>query len=359
MIPVTQTYLPPMDDYLHFLRGIWESRHVTNHGPLVSELESKIKEYLGVRHFFFVNNGTTALQIAIKALDLKEEVITSPFSYVAATSSLVWEGVKPVFADVSEDTLTLSPDCIQNQIGEKTSGILATHVYGNPCEVDAIKELASRHKLKVIYDAAHAFGVKYNNTSILNYGDISILSFHATKLFHTIEGGGIVTSDDMLAEKIAYMRNFGHNGPEEFLGIGINGKASEFQAAMGLCILPQVDFLIEQRKLICERYIELLKGLPVKLLALQKNTTKYNYAYFPVFFESEKTLFKVREALSLQEINTRRYFYPSLNKLNYVEDNIPGSFAENAAKRVLCLPLFPELPMQVVERVSKIIKSAL
>jgi dTDP-4-amino-4,6-dideoxygalactose transaminase len=325
----------------------------------VLELERQIRDYLGVKHFFFVTNGTIALQIAIKALGLKDEVITTPFSYVATTSSLVWEGAKPIFADIQEDTLTISPHCIVEKISDKTSGILATHVYGNPCDVEAISQIAAEHKLKVIYDAAHAFGVKYKNTSLLSFGDISTLSFHATKLFHTIEGGGIVTNDDDLASKIAYMRNFGHDGPERFFGLGINGKGSEFQAAMGLCILPEVDNLIEKRKAICHHYSALLAGLPIQQIVIQKYTSKYNYAYFPVIFESEEVLIRVKEALSQQQYNTRRYFYPALNKLNYVIDNIPNSIAENVARRILCLPLYPELSMQHVETITEIIKSTL
>lgn len=359
MIHVTKSYLPNLEDYVKYLEGIWERGHLTNHGPLVLELESKIKDYLGVKHFFFVNNGTIALQIAIKALGLKDEVITTPFSYVATTSSLAWEGCKPVFADVNKGSLTILPEDIESKITEKTSGILATHVYGNPCNVEEIGRISAKYNLKVIYDAAHAFGVNYKNTSVLNFGDISTLSFHATKLFHTIEGGGIITSDDELAHKIAYMRNFGHDGPEKFFGLGINGKSSEFQAAMGLCVLPKIEFLIERRKEISERYKSMLGYSSIDYVKIQENTTKYNYAYFPVLFKTETDLKKVMKALSLEQINARRYFYPVLNSLNYVENNLPDSFAEDASKRVLCLPLYPDLSMQDVDRISGIIKSSL
>lgn len=359
MIHVTKSYLPDLEDYVKYLEGIWERGHLTNHGPLVLELESKIKDYLGVKHFFFVNNGTIALQIAIKALGLKDEVITTPFSYVATTSSLAWEGCKPVFADVDKGSLTILPEDLESKITEKTSGILATHVYGNPCNVEEVARIAKKHDLKVIYDAAHAFGVNYKNTSVLNYGDISTLSFHATKLFHTIEGGGIITSDDELAHKIAYMRNFGHDGPEKFFGLGINGKSSEFQAAMGLCVLPKIEIIIEKRKEISERYKSMLRDLPIDYLTIQENTTQYNYAYFPVLFKSESDLKKVMEALSLEQVSARRYFYPVLNSLNYVENNIPDSYAEDASKRVLCLPLYPDLSMKDVDRISGIIKASL
>ena len=359
MINVTKSYLPALEEYVKYLEGIWERGHLTNHGPLVLELEQKIKDYLGVKHFFFVNNGTIALQIAIKALGLKDDVITTPFSYVATTSSLVWESCNPIYADIDERTLTISAHEIETKITDQTSGILATHVYGNPCDVEAIEKIAYKHKLKVIYDAAHAFGVNYKDSSVLNYGDISTLSFHATKLFHTIEGGGIVTSDNELARKISYMRNFGHDGPENFFGVGINGKSSEFQAAMGLCNLPQVEKIINAKKDICSLYKELLNGLPIDYLAIKNGTTKYNYSYFPVLFESEEALLKVMEALSKNDINARRYFYPSLNTLNFVKNNIGNSIAAQKSKRVLCLPLAFDLSTEDVKNIANLIRSTI
>ncbi|MBX7203769.1 MAG: DegT/DnrJ/EryC1/StrS family aminotransferase, partial [Bacteroidia bacterium] len=299
MIPVTRSFLPPLDEYTKYLEGIWERGHLTNHGPLVLELEAKLKSLLGVKHFFFVTNGTVALQVAIRAANLEGEVITTPFSYVATTSSLVWERCKPVFADIDPETFTISPGAVRAVITENTTGILATHVYGNPCHVEAIEAIAREHGLKVIYDAAHAFGVAYKGTSVLNYGDISTLSFHATKLFHTIEGGAIITNDDDLAHRIAYMRNFGHNGPEAFFGMGINGKASEFQAAMGLCVLPYLGEIMASRKQICMHYDSLLSGLSqVRKLQLTEGTTQYNYAYYPVVFPDEAILLKVKQALA-------------------------------------------------------------
>ncbi len=349
MINVTKTYLPPLEEYTAYLEGIWERVHVTNHGPLVLDLEKRLKEYLGVKHLFFVNNGTIALQIAIKAAGLTGEVITTPFSYVATTSSLVWENCKPVFVDIDPDTLCLDPTLIEAAITANTTAILATHVYGNPCNVEAISEIAVKYNLKVIYDAAHAFGVKYKGTSVLNYGNISTLSFHATKLFHTGEGGAIITNDDELAHKISYMRNFGHNGPEDFFGVGINGKSSELHAAMGLCVLPKIDTLILKRKEISEQYDKLLvKGSLVRP-ALFKDT-EYNYAYYPIVFPSEDELLAVKEKLNQNSIFPRRYFYPSLNSLNYVS-YVELPVSEDISKRVLCLPLFSELTLSEINTI--------
>ncbi len=233
MINVTQTFLPPIEEYVEYLQQIWDSRWLTNRGRLIQELEVKLKDYLGIENLLIVNNGTIALQIAIKALNLKGEIITTPFSYVATVSSIVWENCEPVFVDIDKDYLTIDETKIEAAITDKTSAILATHVYGNPCNVEAIQAIAEKHNLKVIYDAAHCFGVKYKGESILNWGDVSTLSFHATKLFHTGEGGGIVCNDEQLAHKIFYHHNFGHNGPEEFFGLGVNAKLSELNAARG------------------------------------------------------------------------------------------------------------------------------
>lgn len=350
-INVTKTYLPPLEEYTAYLQGIWERGHLTNHGPLLQELEEKLKNYLGVKHLFVVNNGTIALQIAIKALELKNEIITTPFSYVATTSSIAWENCTPIFADIDPITLCINPDEIKKKITPSTTGILATHVYGIPCNVEAIRAIAEQNNLKVIYDAAHAFGVSYKGTSVLNYGDISTLSFHATKLFHTIEGGAIITNDDELAHKISYMRNFGHNGPEVFFGVGINGKTSEFNAAMGLCILPKVPELIEARKRISKWYDELLKNTLLEKPQLPEGTT-YNYAYYPVLFKSEEQLLEARKKLNDNLIFPRRYFYPSLNTLNYV-GNQDAPVSESVSKRVLCLPAYFDLAEDDIRRIAK------
>jgi dTDP-4-amino-4,6-dideoxygalactose transaminase len=250
MIPVTKPYLPPFDEYQSYLEGIWKRQWLTNNGPLVHELETKITDYLGVTNFLYLGNGTVALQIAIKALELKGEIITTPFSYVATTSSIVWEGCKPVFVDIDSQTLNIDPSKIEEAITVNTSAILATHVYGNPCDVIKIGEIAKKHNLKVIYDGAHCFGVKFRGESIFEYGNISTVSFHATKLFHTIEGGGVFTRDKNLSKKMSFMRNFGHDGPEVYREVGINGKNSEFHAAMGLVNIKKIDEIIAKRKLL-------------------------------------------------------------------------------------------------------------
>jgi len=353
MINVTKTYLPPLDEYMRYLEGVWARNHVTNFGPLVLELETRLKEYLGVKHLFYVSNGTIALQIAVKALDLKGEVITTPFSYVATTSSIVWEGCHPVFVDIDPHTLCIDPGLLEDAITPSTSAILPTHVYGYPCDVKKIQEIAARHNIKVIYDAAHAFGVRYKNVPLVNFGDISTLSFHATKLFHTVEGGAVVTNNDELAERIGYLMNFGHKSESEFSGVGINGKNSELHAAMGLCILPRIPELIARRKEICDLYDLCLSNANlVKPYANQ--FTDFNYAYYPVIFPSENVLLRVINALKAQQIFPRRYFYPSLNMLNYINpwQNMP--IAEDISRRILCLPLSNYLTNDEVLQISRI-----
>ena len=359
MINVTKSFLPDLKEFTKYLEGIWERGHLTNHGPLVIELENKLRDFLGVKHFFFVNNGTIALQIAIKAADLKGDVITTPFSYVATTSCLVWENCNPVFADIDPNTLTVTAETIEKVITPQTTGILVTHVYGNPCPVEEIEVLAKQRGLKVIYDAAHAFGVEFNNQSILNFGNISTLSFHATKLFHTIEGGGIITNDDELAHKISYMRNFGHNGPEAFYGVGVNGKSSEFHAAMGLCLIPKIDYIIKTRKALSDLYTSNLGSIPIQHLQIQPGTTKYNFAYYPIIFNTEEELLKVVKALNENQIMPRRYFYPSLNTLHYVANNLVNDYATDVSKRVLCLPLYPDLSNEEAQKIATIIINAL
>ncbi len=356
-IYVTKSYLPPLDEYVGYLQKIWETNQLTNNGALARELEAKLKSFLGVKHIFFVSNGTIALQIAIKALALQGEIITTPFSYVATTSCIVWEGCQPVFADIDPITLCLNPDLVEKAITPRTTGIMATHVYGYPCDVERIQAIAEKHRLKVIYDAAHAFGVQYKGQTLLNQGDIATLSFHATKLFHTVEGGALVTNNDEVAQRIAYMRNFGHKGPENFWGLGVNGKNSEFHAAMGLSILPKVSELISKRKAICSSYDRDLDECGV-IKPKPSEGTEYNASYYPVLFASEEILLQIQTALNSEEIYPRRYFYPSLNTLPYIEyRNMP--VAEDAAKRVLCLPLYPELEECDVRKISRIIQENL
>ncbi len=354
MIPVSKPFLPEPAIYNHYLEGIWERQWLTNNGPLVQELEQKLKEYLGVKHLIYVNNGTIALQIALKALAVQGEVITTPFSYVATTNSILWEGCKPVFADIKTTDYNIDPGKIESLITTSTVGILATHVYGNPCDVDAIEKIAQRHNLKVIYDGAHAFGALYKNRPVLSYGDIATCSFHATKIFHTVEGGAIMTNNDALAEKMTLYRQFGHIGDEHY-SIGINGKNSEFHAAMGLCLLPMMDEFIAKRKSITALYDLLLQGLPLqKPMPLKE--VDYNYSYYPIVMDSEERLEKVKSLLQQHHIITRRYFYPSLNHLpQYSGESCPVS--ESVSVRVLALPLFYELADKDVIVICDLIKS--
>lgn len=354
MINVTKTYLPPLKEYQAYLSEIWKNGWITNQGGCVTELEKRLKKYLKVDHLQCVSNGTIALQIAIKALDLKGEIITTPFSYVATTDSIIWENCIPVFADIEPDTLTIDPKKIEAAITKKTSAILATHVYGNPCDVEAIAKIAKKYKLKVIYDAAHAFGVKFKGKSVFKYGDISTVSFHATKVYHTVEGGAIFTNSKILDHKNSYLRNFGHNGPEKFYGVGTNAKMSELHAAMGLCNLKKVDSILAGRKEASNRYFKNLKACKqIRFQTLRKGTA-YNYSYFPVIFNSEKELLKVVESLNKEKIFPRRYFYPSLNTLDFVaKKQMPVS--EDIASRVLCLPLFFGIKKKSIELISTII----
>lgn len=355
MIPVTKPYLPPFSEYQEYLEGIWKRQWLTNNGPLVNELELKISEYLGVENFLFLGNGTIALQIAIKALDLKGEIITTPFSYVATTSSIVWEGCTPVFVDIDPNTLNIDAKKIEEAITERTTAILATHVYGNPCDVEEIQKIASRNKLKVIYDGAHSFGVTYKRKSLFEFGDITTVSFHATKLFHTVEGGGVFSSDHSLIQKMAYQRNFGHDGPEAFQGLGINGKNSEFHAAMGLTNLKVLPKIIQKRKELSKYYNERLADLNLSR-PLQNSQVEYNYGYYPVIFPSEEQLMKCVKKLNRSEIYPRRYFYPSLDQLPYVHSK-PVPVTESISKRVLCLPLYYELSFEEVDLICRLIKS--
>lgn len=351
MINVTKPFLPPLEEYENFVKSIWKREWLTNNGPLVNELELKLKEYFDVPHLFFVSNGTIALQIAIKALGLKGEIITTPFSFVATTSSIVWEGCTPVFVDISADTLNIDPDLIEAAITPETTALLATHVYGNPCDVEAIEAIAKKHDLKVIYDGAHAFGTKYNQQSVFQYGDVSTLSFHATKLFHTTEGGAIITHDAALAKEIAHMRNFGYDGPEKFYNVGINGKNSEFHAAMGLCNLKYVTEILDNRKKVSERYDYMLRPLKVGRPAIQSKG-EFNYAYYPIIFDNESALLKAIDALHGVYAFPRRYFYPSLETLNYVQQQ-EVKVSSSISKNVLCLPLYLDLSFEEVDMVAR------
>lgn len=342
MIPVTKTFFPPLEEYENQLKRIWKNEWLTNRGELVKELEVHLAEHLNVPNIFLTTNGTLPIQIALKVLAKGGEVITTPFSYVATTSALVWENCTPVFVDIDPEFLTIDETRIESAITEKTTAILATHVFGNPCNVEEIEKIASKHNLKVIYDAAHAFGVKYNGQSLFNYGDVSTCSFHATKIFHTGEGGAIICKDNELKERLYYNHNFGHDGPEKFHGLGINAKMSELQASMGLTVLPHIHEIFASRKKVVDYYRANLNYRNFKKIKIREGTD-WNYSYFPIIFDSEEELLNIIEKLNKEGIVPRRYFYPSLNTLNYVEYT-EMKISESISKRILCLPLFVGLP---------------
>jgi dTDP-4-amino-4,6-dideoxygalactose transaminase len=338
MINVTRTFFPPIQEYYTQLERIWKNEWLTNRGELLLELEEKIKQYLSCSNIIIMNNGTIPLQIAIKILGGGGEIITTPFSYVATTAAIIWENCKPVYVDIHPEFLTIDESKIEKAITKNTTAILATHVFGNPCNIEAIEVIAKKHNLKVIYDAAHAFGVNYQGKSIFEYGDVSTCSFHATKLFHSGEGGAVFCNDEKLRHKMFYSHNFGHDGPLKFYGLGINGKSSELHAAMGLSVLPYIEDIIKNRKKSVEFYNENIVFSKLKIMKLRDNTL-WNFSYYPVVFETEEILLKVQNVLNNNHIFPRRYFYPSLNKIEYVNgEQMPIS--ESIASRVMCLPLF-------------------
>ena len=354
MIPVTKPFLPPKEEVFQLLEGVWERKWLTNNGPLLNEYEIRLKEKLKLNHLLVTNNGTTALQIAIKALGLSGEVVTTPFSYVATTSSLVWENCKPIFVDIDKNTFNIDPDKIESAITPKTSAILATHCFGNPCDIDAIQLIAEKHDLKIIYDASHCFGTQYKGKSVLEFGDISTLSMHATKLIHCVEGGAVVTKDPDLLKKMAYMRNFGHDGPENFAGVGINGKNSEFHAAAGLAVLKYSDAILESRKNQKKYYDKALTNLDVQTQLDTKDSSP-NYSYYPAVFNNEERALDAVKQLNLNEIYPRRYFHPLLSSLNYVDVKNQLPIANKIAKSILCLPMYYRLSKEEQDYIARIL----
>lgn len=356
---VTKSFLPPKEDFYHYIDSVYAEGKLTNQGPLLLELEDKLSHYLGIDFelFHYVTNGTIAIQIALNALDIKDgEIITTPFSYVATTSSILWERCTPVFVDIEPNNFTIDPSKIEQAITPQTKAILAVHVFGYACEIETIQKIADKYNLKVIYDAAHAFGSFYQNKSLLNFGDISTCSFHATKLFHTIEGGAIIANNEELSKKIELIKRFGHNGDNHY-ELGINAKQSEIHAAMGLANYPYINEIIKKRKTISHKYDEFLSNL-VQRPAVQKDLD-YNYAYYPVVFKSEKELLSIFAALEKEEIYPRRYFYPSLNTLPYLANQQSCPISEDISSRIACLPLYPELETRHIEKICRIIKKHL
>ncbi len=353
MITVTKTFLPSLERYNFYLKRAWDNVWLTNRGELTLELEQKIKNDYSINNIIITTNGTIPLQIALKLFGNSGEIITTPFSYVATSAAIIWENCTPVFVDIHPEYLTIDESKIESAITNKTTAILATHVFGNPCHLGAIETIAKKHNLKVIYDAAHCFGVAYNNESIFNYGDVSTCSFHATKIFHTGEGGAMFCNDEETFKKLFYSHNFGHNGPLEFHGLGINAKISELQSAMGLAVYENLDFIFSERKKVVDYYNETLDFSKISNLKIREKT-KWNYSYYPVIFDSEATLLKVEKALITNDIVPRRYFYPSLNTIPYVKGK-QMPISESIASRILCLPLYVGLSTSDLTKITTII----
>lgn len=363
-ITVTSPLLPDLQEFIPYLEDIWDRKWVTNNGFYHKELEKKLAEYLGVEFISLFTNGTLPLITALQALDIHGEVITTPYSFVATTHSLLWNGIKPVFVDIDPKTCNLDPEKIEAAITEKTTAIMPVHCYGIPCDVEKIQAIAEKYNLKVIYDAAHTFGVKINGKSILEYGDMSTLSFHATKVYNTLEGGALVVRSAEMKQKIDFLKNFGFAGETTVLAPGINSKMDEVRAAFGLLNLKQVDQAIDARKVISDLYREGLKDVEGVRLLAEPQGVRNNYSYFPIFIE-EKEYGMSRDALyfKLQEENIfgRRYFYPLISQFMMYKDlesarpeNIP--VATRIAEEVLCLPIYYGLENQDVERIIEIIK---
>ncbi|KZZ12869.1 DegT/DnrJ/EryC1/StrS family aminotransferase [Thalassolituus sp. UBA3500] len=359
MIPVTKPYLPSRDKLNTYIDGIYERGWLTNGGPLQQELTRRLEQYLGVKNLLLVSNGTLALQVAYKALEIGNrsssitEAITSPFTFVATVSSLKWEGIKPVFGDIDPAGWCLTPDSIKENITPDTEVIVPVHVFGNACDVEEIDKIASQNKLKVVYDASHAFDVRIKGKSILSWGDASTLSFHATKLFHTVEGGAIVFKYESDLKRAQEIINFGLSDPHTISEIGINAKMNEFQAAMGLCVLDEIDENLAARKRIAEYYkTNLTKSIKVQEL----NESTPNNAYMPILFDDETQVYQLLDRLKNEGILARRYFYPSLNKTIYGSgSSCPES--EYVSRRIVCLPIYSELDELSLAKIISIVNT--
>jgi dTDP-4-amino-4,6-dideoxy-D-glucose transaminase len=364
MINVTKVELPELVEYIGYLEKIWDSGWITNDGELLSLLESNLKDFLDVNNMLLVSNGTLAIQLALKSLDIKGDVITTPFTFPATTNAILWEGLNPVFADIDPETFNIDVGDVESKITKNTSAILAVHIYGNPCDVKDLQKIAQEHDLKLIYDAAHAFGVEFDHKSILEYGDISTISFHATKVFSTIEGGALVVHDDEIVEKVKLLRNHGIKSEEIVVLAGINAKMNEFQAAMGLCNLDGIVDSINRRKRIYELYKENLENTDIKFQKL--TSSKYNYGYMPVCFDGKETRDNVYNKLLKSGIHCRKYFYPLVPNYEYFKrekvDLVKKynlKCASDVSDGILCLPLYPELKTDIVKHISDNIISEL
>jgi len=362
-IYVTQPFLPPLEEFNVFLKEIWESKSLTNQAKFHQEFEEKLADYLGVKYVSLFANGTLALVTALQALKITGEVITTPFSFVATTHSLWWNKIKPVFADIEPDTFNLDPSRIEAAITPDTTAILPVHVYGNPCNVEEIQRIADIYGLRVIYDACHAFGVKINGESVLNFGDLSVLSYHATKVFTTFEGGAIISHDAATKKRIDFLKNFGFAGETTVVAPGINAKMNEFQAALGLLQLKYVDGAIGTRKQVAETYREKLAGVPGLRFLLDIEGVKHSYTYFPILIDEKEfgaSRDMVYEKLRSFDIYVRRYFYPLISQFpayKGLDSAAPANLpvAEEITKKVLCLPIYPGLEVQSIEMITNII----
>lgn len=361
-IYVTRPFMPPLDEFLPYLERIWDSRWLTNSGPFHQELEQALADYLGVEHLSLFANGTLALVTALQTLRISGEVITSPFSFVATSHALLWNGITPVFVDVDPDTCNIDPAKIERAITPATSAILAVHCYGTPCDVDGIQRVADAYGLKVIYDAAHAFGVRSDGQSLLRHGDLSMVSFHATKVYTTFEGGALVCPDAKAKQRIDYLKNFGHSGEVNVVAPGINGKLTEIQAAFGLLQLRYVDEALERRATVARRYRQLLMDVPGIRMLPEPGDVTTNHAYFPIFVDAPYPLRRDELFAYLREqgIVARRYFYPLIAEFPMYR-GLPSAdlaklpVAQELSASVLCLPIYPDLALSDVDRIAKLI----
>ncbi|WP_339461956.1 DegT/DnrJ/EryC1/StrS family aminotransferase [Pseudomonas sp. EA_105y_Pfl2_R69] len=360
---VTQPYLPPLEEFVPYLEQIWANKILTNGGPMHQQLEKELCAYLGVEHIALFNNGTIALLTALQALRVTGEVITTPYSFVATSHSLLWNGIKPVFVDIDSHTLNLDPAKIEAAITPQTTAIMPVHCYGNPCAVEAIQKIADNYNLRIIYDAAHAFGVKDSGGSILRYGDLSVLSFHATKVFNTFEGGAIICPDAKTKQRIDHLKNFGFVDEVTVVAPGINGKMSEVNAAFGLLQLKHIDRALARRREIDSIYREELRGIKGIRLIEEAGQLKANYSYFPVLVEADYPLSRdeLYQRLKDKDVFARRYFYPLISEfpmyrgmVSAQRSNLPVS--HSAAEKIICLPIYPDLSDESLHRITSILK---
>ena len=352
-IYVTKPFLPPLEEFTEYLEQLWQTGILTHNGPLLHQFERELQDYFNLKHVVCVSNGTIAIQLAIKALKLKGEIITTPLTFIATADAILWEKCTPVFVDIDRNTLNISPEQIERNITDKTVGILAVHVFGNPCNVSEIDSIACRHNLKVIYDGAHAMGVNIDGKTVFSYGDISTVSFHATKLLQTFEGGAVITTNEDIANRLRRLRFFGYEG-RTITDEGFNGKMTEVSAAMGLVNLKYLDDVISRRKVLYDKYLSLLSTCQ-KVCFQKIDSHSFNYSYFPVIFEAEEKLLQAEKCLNESNIFPKRYFYPSLNTLEFfpLKGHTPNS--ERIAKTILCLPLYDSMREDTVEMIAHII----